>query len=132
MGLDVLRKSSFTIDYRNKEMLFGPVEALTFSAPFDTDTPVVTIRMRFQNQKATPGGRHRRSGPDAVPKSSARFHRFADARDRKGVRRQWNISAQEGADSRGVSRQRNNRRAESHLSWMTGKMTGTILTVFWV
>ena len=51
MGLDVLRKSSFTINYRTKEMLFGPVESLTFSAPFDTDTPVVTIRMGFQNRQ---------------------------------------------------------------------------------
>jgi hypothetical protein len=51
VGLDVLRKSSFTINYRTKEILFGPVESLTFSAPFDTDTPVVTIRTTFQNQK---------------------------------------------------------------------------------
>src|ERR1700730_10440843 len=50
VGLDVLRKTSFTINYRTKEMLFGPVESLTFSAPFETDTPVVTIRMGFQNR----------------------------------------------------------------------------------
>jgi hypothetical protein len=51
VGLDVLRKSSFTINYRTKEMLFGSLENLTFSAPFDTDTPVVTIRMDLQSQK---------------------------------------------------------------------------------
>jgi hypothetical protein len=51
VGLDVLRKSSFTINYRTKEMLFGPVENLTFSAPFETDTPVVTVRMGFQNRQ---------------------------------------------------------------------------------
>jgi hypothetical protein len=51
VGLDILRKSSFTIDYRNREILFGPVEAMTFSAPFDTDTPVVTVRMSLRKQK---------------------------------------------------------------------------------
>ena len=51
VGLDVLRKSSFTINYKTKEMLFGPVERLTFSAPFETDTPLVTIRTRFQDRQ---------------------------------------------------------------------------------
>jgi hypothetical protein len=50
VGLDVLRKSNFTINYRTQEVLFGPVERLTFSAPFETDLPVVTIRMGFQNR----------------------------------------------------------------------------------
>src|SRR5437588_368343 len=51
VGLDVLRKRSFTINYRTKEMLFGPIENLIFSAPFETDTPVVTVRMGFQNRQ---------------------------------------------------------------------------------
>jgi predicted aspartyl protease len=51
IGLDVLRRSSFTINYRSKEIRFGPVEGLTFSAPFDTDAPVVTIRTRFQTHQ---------------------------------------------------------------------------------
>jgi predicted aspartyl protease len=51
IGLDVLRRSSFTINYRTKEIHFGPVEGLTFSAPFDTDVPLVTIRTRLQNQQ---------------------------------------------------------------------------------
>ncbi len=49
IGLDVLRRSSFTINYRSKEILFGPVEGLPFSALFDTDEPVVTIQTRLQN-----------------------------------------------------------------------------------
>ena len=51
VGLDVLRKSSFTINYQTKEMLFGPIESLTFSAPFDTDVPIVTIRVGCQNRQ---------------------------------------------------------------------------------
>jgi hypothetical protein len=51
IGLDVLRKSSFTIDYRAKEMLFGPVESLAFSAPFETGPPIVTVRMTFQTRQ---------------------------------------------------------------------------------
>jgi hypothetical protein len=51
VGLDVLRKTSFTIDYRAKEMLFGPVERLAFSAAFETGPPIVTVRMTFQTRQ---------------------------------------------------------------------------------
>jgi Aspartyl protease len=51
VGLDVLRKSSFTIDYRTTEMIFGPVESLAFSAAFETDPPIVTVRMGFQTRQ---------------------------------------------------------------------------------
>jgi Aspartyl protease len=50
VGLDVLGKSSFTIDYKAKEMLFGPVEGLSFSAQFETGPPIVTVQMRFQTR----------------------------------------------------------------------------------
>jgi hypothetical protein len=51
VGLDVLRKCNFTINYRTKEMVFGAIDSLTFSAPFDTGLPLVTIRTRFQNRQ---------------------------------------------------------------------------------
>jgi Aspartyl protease len=51
VGLDVLRKSSFSINYRTKEMLFGSIERMTFCAPFETDTPIVTIRMESQGRQ---------------------------------------------------------------------------------
>jgi predicted aspartyl protease len=51
VGLDVLRKSSFTINYKTKEILFGSPESLTYSVPFETDTPVVTVRMGFHDRR---------------------------------------------------------------------------------
>jgi predicted aspartyl protease len=51
VGLDVLRKSSFTINYRTKEMFFGQAETLSFSAPFETEAPVVTIRIESQSRQ---------------------------------------------------------------------------------
>jgi Aspartyl protease len=51
VGLDVLRAINFTIDYKLKELRFGPIESLPFSAPFDTDEPVVTIRVQLQKHQ---------------------------------------------------------------------------------
>jgi predicted aspartyl protease len=51
VGLDVLRRSSFTINYKTKEIIFGAPEILTHSVPFETDTPVVTVRMGFQDRR---------------------------------------------------------------------------------
>ena len=51
VGMDVLRKSSFTINYKAKEILFGIPENLTHSVPFETDTPVITVRMGFQDRR---------------------------------------------------------------------------------
>jgi hypothetical protein len=51
VGLDVLRRSSFTINYKTKEILFGAPESLSHSVPFETDTPVVTVRMGFHDRR---------------------------------------------------------------------------------
>jgi len=51
VGMDVLSKSSFAINYRKKEILFGPIETLSFAAPFDTEAPVVTVQMKFQTRR---------------------------------------------------------------------------------
>lgn len=51
VGMDVLRKSSFTINYKAKEIVFGVPETLAYSAPFETDTPVITVRMGFQDRR---------------------------------------------------------------------------------
>jgi len=50
VGLDVLRKSGFTINYKTMEIVFGPIENMSFSASFETDSPVVTIPMESQHR----------------------------------------------------------------------------------
>jgi Aspartyl protease len=51
VGMDVLSKSSFSLNYRTREMLFGEIENMTFSTPFETSTPTVTIRMESHHQQ---------------------------------------------------------------------------------
>jgi hypothetical protein len=50
VGLDVLRNLSFTIDYQTREMEFGAIRDLTSCTPFETDTPLVSIRMASHSQ----------------------------------------------------------------------------------
>jgi len=54
VGLDVLSLSSFSIDYRAKKIVFGPVEWSPFSVPFDTVpvsvAPVLTVQLSVQDE----------------------------------------------------------------------------------
>jgi hypothetical protein len=51
VGMDVLSKNSFILNYRTREMLFGEIENMSFSTPFETATPIVTIRMESQRRR---------------------------------------------------------------------------------
>jgi hypothetical protein len=76
VGLDVLRKSSFTVNYQTKEISFGQVEGLSFSAPSESETPVVTIRMQSHAQLLRLVVDTGRPRPDALSEPPAQFPRL--------------------------------------------------------
>jgi predicted aspartyl protease len=52
VGLDVLKSSSFRIEYDTRQIVFGPVQSSPGSVPFATGPPLVTINMEIEGQPA--------------------------------------------------------------------------------
>ena len=50
VGLDMLQASSFLIDYHLQRIVFGPVNPLPDSVPFETGPPFVTVRMEIEGE----------------------------------------------------------------------------------
>ena len=50
VGLDFLGQSSFRIDYENKRIIFGLIDASASAVPFDTGPPLVTVQMLVDNK----------------------------------------------------------------------------------
>ncbi len=50
VGLDVLERSSFRIDYNKKEIVFGPVDSYSAAVPFDGSGAFVTVTMTIDGR----------------------------------------------------------------------------------
>lgn len=50
VGIDVLRQSSFSVDYKTKEIVFGKIDAMRFAVPFETGPPFLTVKMLLNGQ----------------------------------------------------------------------------------
>jgi predicted aspartyl protease len=50
VGFGVLGLSSFSIDYRSKKIVFGPIDLSPFAVPFDTGPPVLTVQIQIQDE----------------------------------------------------------------------------------
>jgi Aspartyl protease len=52
IGLDVLRTSSFTIDYQRRKIAFGPIPVGENVLPFETTAPFFSVRAKIGGQEA--------------------------------------------------------------------------------
>ena len=50
VGFDVLGTGSFAIDYESSKIIFGDIEPLPFSLPFDTGLPKLTVQLRVGDE----------------------------------------------------------------------------------
>jgi predicted aspartyl protease len=50
-GLDILRSSSFTIDYRRQRIVFGPVAASEKAVHFETQIPYLSVKATIEGQE---------------------------------------------------------------------------------
>ena len=50
-GLDILSTGSFTIDYRRRNVVFGPIAASARAIRFETQKPFLTVKARIEGQE---------------------------------------------------------------------------------
>ena len=50
-GLDILRSSSFAIDYRRKKIIFGPIAASKKAVHFETQIPYLSVKAKIAGQE---------------------------------------------------------------------------------
>jgi len=51
-GLDILSSGSFTIDYRRKTIVFGPIATNTKAVRFESQAPFLTVKATIEGQEA--------------------------------------------------------------------------------
>jgi hypothetical protein len=51
VGLDILRSSSFAIDYRRRKIIFGPIAASEKAVHFETQIPYLSVKAKIAGQE---------------------------------------------------------------------------------
>ena len=50
-GLDILSTGSFTIDYRRRKVVFGPIAASAKAIRFETQKPFLTVKAKIEGHE---------------------------------------------------------------------------------